>query len=78
MAGTAEILDPTIPVVKSLVLMDSEGKRIAVKYYSPEWCARGGGAGGGAIGPPTWSTGNRTRLFAPPPSQGLGRRPGRL
>ncbi|GBF91367.1 hypothetical protein Rsub_04107 [Raphidocelis subcapitata] len=30
-------LDPTCPKVKNLLLLDSEGKRIAVKYYSPEW-----------------------------------------
>ena len=29
--------DPTCPIVKNLILMDSEGKRIAVKYYSSEW-----------------------------------------
>lgn len=29
--------DPTCPIVKNLVLLDSEGKRIAVKYYSNEW-----------------------------------------
>jgi hypothetical protein len=31
-------LDPTIPRVLNVLIMDSEGKRIAVKYYSPEWC----------------------------------------
>jgi hypothetical protein len=31
------IKDPTCPIVKNLVLLDSEGKRIAVKYYSSEW-----------------------------------------
>lgn len=30
-------VDPTCPVVKNMLLLDSEGKRIAVKYYSPEW-----------------------------------------
>ncbi|GAB4815430.1 hypothetical protein N2152v2_002476 [Parachlorella kessleri] len=30
-------VDPTCPLVKNLLLLDSEGKRIAVKYYSPEW-----------------------------------------
>ncbi|KAJ9515599.1 hypothetical protein QJQ45_021704 [Haematococcus lacustris] len=29
--------DPTCPIIKNLVLLDSEGKRIAVKYYSGEW-----------------------------------------
>jgi hypothetical protein len=33
------IVDPTVPVVKNLLLLDSEGKRIAVKYYSDDWCA---------------------------------------
>jgi len=31
-------LDPTIPRVLNVLIMDSEGKRITVKYYSPEWC----------------------------------------
>ncbi len=31
--------DPTLPIVKSLLLLDSEGKRIAVKYYSQDWYA---------------------------------------
>ncbi|PRW57894.1 zeta- subunit of COP-I complex [Chlorella sorokiniana] len=31
-----EIVDPTIPVVKNLLLLDSEGKRIAVKYFTPD------------------------------------------
>lgn len=30
--------DPTCPIVKSLLLLDSDGKRIAVKYYSQDWC----------------------------------------
>lgn len=30
-------VDPTVPVVKNMLLLDSEGKRIAVKYYAPEW-----------------------------------------
>jgi hypothetical protein len=33
-------MDPTLPIVKNLLLLDSEGKRIAVKYYTPEWCGR--------------------------------------
>jgi hypothetical protein len=40
-----------MPVVKALLLLDSEGKRIAVKYYSPEWCV---------------PTGARVGTFAPP------------
>lgn len=31
-------IDPTLPVVKNMLLLDSEGKRIAVNYYSSEWC----------------------------------------
>jgi hypothetical protein len=31
-----EIVDPTIPVVKNMLLLDSEGKRIAVKYFTPD------------------------------------------
>jgi hypothetical protein len=34
-------LDPTIPRVLNVLIMDSEGKRIAVKYYSSEWCGFG-------------------------------------
>ena len=30
-------IDSTVPTVKGLVILDSEGKRIAVKYYSKEW-----------------------------------------
>ena len=30
-------IDGTVPVVKSMLLLDSEGKRIAVKYYDSEW-----------------------------------------
>lgn len=30
-------VDPTVPVVKNLLLLDSEGKRIAVKYFSKDW-----------------------------------------
>ena len=32
-----DLIDPTVPTVKNLLLLDSEGKRIAVKYFSPEW-----------------------------------------
>lgn len=32
--------DPTCPVIKNLLLLDSEGRRIAVKYFSPEWWVR--------------------------------------
>lgn len=43
------------PLVKNMLLLDSEGKRIAVKYYSPEWwvllrqqlIGAGAAAGGG-------------------------------
>lgn len=30
--------DPTCPVIKNMIILDSDGKRIAVKYFSPEWC----------------------------------------
>ncbi|EIE23550.1 zeta-cop, subunit of COP-I complex [Coccomyxa subellipsoidea C-169] len=33
----ADIVDPTVPVVKNMLLLDSEGKRIAVKYYGSDW-----------------------------------------
>ena len=32
-------MDPTVPQIKSVLLLDSDGKRIAVKYFSPEWYA---------------------------------------
>lgn len=31
------VVDPTCPIVKNMLLLDSDGKRIAVKYYSEEW-----------------------------------------
>ena len=30
-------MDPTVPQIKNVLLLDSDGKRIAVKYFSPEW-----------------------------------------
>lgn len=30
--------DDVTPMVQNIIIMDSEGKRIAVKYYSDEWC----------------------------------------
>lgn len=33
--------DTTCPRVKNLLLLDAEGRRIAVKYFSPEWYAQG-------------------------------------
>lgn len=33
----ADIVDPTVPLVKNMLLLDSEGKRIAVKYYGNDW-----------------------------------------
>jgi len=30
-------VDPTCPTVRNILLLDSEGRRIAVKYFSPEW-----------------------------------------
>lgn len=32
-------LDDLTPIIQNVVVMDSEGKRIAVKYYNDEWCA---------------------------------------
>ena len=32
-----ERIDPTVPTIKAVVIMDSEGKRIAVKYFSEGW-----------------------------------------
>ena len=37
MADSITDVDPTCPLVKNMMLLDSEGKRIAVKYYSSEW-----------------------------------------
>lgn len=31
------MFDSTVPLVKNLLLMDSEGKRIAVKYYDEDY-----------------------------------------
>lgn len=28
----------SVPLIKNLLLLDAEGRRIAVKYYSEEWC----------------------------------------
>lgn len=33
-----EGIDPTVPTVTGLVLLDNEGKRIAVDYFSKELC----------------------------------------
>ncbi|GMH36553.1 hypothetical protein BSKO_04421 [Bryopsis sp. KO-2023] len=30
-------IDPTVMTVKNLIVLDSEGKRIVVSYFSPEW-----------------------------------------
>lgn len=29
--------DPTVPFIKNMLILDADGKRIAVKYFSPEW-----------------------------------------
>jgi hypothetical protein len=29
-------LDPTLPVIKNILLLDSEGKRIAVQYFAEQ------------------------------------------
>jgi hypothetical protein len=29
-------LDPTLPVIKNILLLDSEGKRIAVQYFKEQ------------------------------------------
>jgi hypothetical protein len=33
----ATAIDPTVPTVEAMLLMDDEGKRIAVQYYSKRW-----------------------------------------
>jgi len=30
----------TLPLVKNMLLLDGEGKRIALKYFSNDWCVR--------------------------------------
>ena len=30
-------VDPTMPVIQNILLLDSEGKRIAVKYFDQQW-----------------------------------------
>lgn len=35
--GSMVVVDPTCPTVRNVLLLDSEGKRIAVKYFTPEW-----------------------------------------
>lgn len=30
-------VDSTVPVVQNMLLLDSEGKRIAVKYFDQQW-----------------------------------------
>lgn len=32
-------VDPTMPVIQNMLLLDSEGKRIAVKYFDQQWYA---------------------------------------
>ena len=32
-------VDSTVPVVQNMLLLDSEGKRIAVKYFDQQWAA---------------------------------------
>jgi len=34
---TAMEVDPTMPVIQNMLLLDSEGKRIAVKYFDQQW-----------------------------------------
>ena len=38
--GAAPPTGPAVgamPVLKALLLLDADGKRIVVKYYTPEW-----------------------------------------
>jgi hypothetical protein len=32
--------DDVTPMIQNIIVMDSDGKRIAVKYYNDEWYAR--------------------------------------
>ena len=36
--GEASEMALAVPLVKNLLLLDAEGKRIAVKYYGDTWC----------------------------------------
>ena len=31
------MLDPTTPMIKNLLVLDSQGKRVATKYYGNDW-----------------------------------------
>lgn len=35
------IVQDSCPIVKNILLLDSEGKRVAVKYYSDDWSTNG-------------------------------------
>lgn len=35
----AHLTDSCMPLVKNLLLLDAEGKRVAVKYFGDTWCA---------------------------------------
>jgi len=38
-------MDPTTPGVLNVLVLDNEGKRLAVKYYGSEWCVSLRGSG---------------------------------
>ena len=40
----AHLEETLLPLVKNLLLLDAEGKRVAVKYFDETWCADLGGA----------------------------------
>jgi hypothetical protein len=31
-------MESSCPLIKNILILDSEGKRIAVKYYGNDWC----------------------------------------
>lgn len=37
MSTNIELVDSTAVLIKNLIILDHEGKRIAVKYYSDDW-----------------------------------------
>ena len=37
MAAPGAALRGSTPLVKCMLLMDSDGRRVAVKYYDPDW-----------------------------------------
>lgn len=79
-------VDPTCPKVLNMLVLDSDGRRLGVKYFSPEWYARQGGGGGGcAAAVPSiqaqvvrLQTHNPALQFSSLHLQGISQQPGKL